>query len=102
VTSTILDDIRQRSGSAAVIAFDVDTVAPYHDALVELILENGIEYVPVAEALQKATEKGLRATVVPNGHWNAIGHRVCAQVLEDYIRKRQKMEARTEHTSTFQ
>lgn len=94
VTDRILGNIKRRCGAAPVLAFDVDAVAPYHEALVQLSERNQIEYVPVAETLHQAKEQGLTPTVAPNAHWNVLGHRFCAEALAGYMAKLQSLQTK--------
>jgi hypothetical protein len=81
-TGEIMDKVRARCGAIPILAFNVDTRAPYHAAFRSLCAAHGIRFLEkVPEAIQEASNNGAIVFAEDGGHWSALGHKVCAEIL---------------------
>lgn len=85
ITQELLSMIRKRSAQKRVFAFCVDSYSPCYVKFRDISKESGIELIDgVPQAIRKMEEKGMKATI-DGWHWNELGHRICAEVLVEYL-----------------
>lgn len=95
LTSRILEELRNeviRSGSRLLVVFipskreidGLDDSVPYQTIIAGFCEKLGVEYVDLAPDLKKAF---FRTYYRQGMHWNAHGHKVAAEALNDYLEK---------------
>jgi lysophospholipase L1-like esterase len=95
LTSRILEELRNevmRRGSRLVVVFipskreidELDDSVPYQTIIAGFCENLGVEYVDLAPDLKKAF---FRTYYRQGMHWNAHGHKVAAEALNDYLEK---------------
>jgi hypothetical protein len=87
-TDRIMAKVRARCGRLPIVAFNVDTKAPYHGAFREIFARHGIKLLDTVPALvQEAAAKGETVFAGDGAHWNAAGHRICGEVLAGVLKE---------------
>ncbi len=82
VTETLMEKARQRCGTAWLLAFDSDAIQPYFDAFKEACAKSGVAFADdVGPAIDAAEHAGTTTKAADGAHWNAEGHRICAETL---------------------
>lgn len=93
LTSRILEELRNeviRRGSRLIVVFipskreidELDDSVPYQTIIAGFCENLGVEYVDLAPDLKKAF---FRTYYRQGMHWNAHGHKVAAEALNDYL-----------------
>lgn len=86
ITSDLFGDIRERAGTRPVVAFTTTEYDPFLGDFAAACDSNGI--VPalgVGAAVWGAHESGESVLAKDGGHWNPNGHRICAEVLIEFL-----------------
>lgn len=95
LTSQILEELRNevvRRGTGLIVVFipskreidKLDDSVPYQTAIASLCENLGIRYYDLAPDLRKAW---FRTYYRQGMHWNAYGHKIAAEALNDYLGK---------------
>lgn len=85
-TLEVLKRFRERCGTIPVFVFSIDDREPYFSLIQQLCAEADIEFIGgVGPALRAAESGGATTKAGDGGHWNALGHEVCAGVLNDAL-----------------
>ena len=86
ITTSLMGKVRQRCGSAWILAFDSDAIIPYLEAFRDACEKNGVSFVDdVGRRIDEAEQKGIVTKAADGAHWNAEGHRICAEALMKHI-----------------
>lgn len=87
-TDRIMGKVRARCGTLPIVAFNIDTKAPYDAALREICARHGIRLLDaIPLRIQEAAAKGETVFAEDGAHWNASGHRICGEVLADVLKE---------------
>lgn len=96
-TKTLLAMARERAVQMPMLAFDVETRLPYSEDFARICAEVGIEVAgDVGGAVAAAAARGEVVKAQDGAHWNAAGHRICAETLLPVLRERLSMLRRSD------
>lgn len=91
-TRTLLNMAKERAGKTPMMAFDVQTRSPYTEDFTRICAEAGIEVAgDVGGAIAAAGARGEVVKAKDGAHWNAAGHRICAETLLPALKERLSM-----------
>lgn len=86
-TEKILKKIKSRVPSTTrVYAFSIDDKKPYYDEFKKISERSGIYFIDgVPQAIRAVEQKGITTRFEDGAHWSETGHKIAADVLQDYF-----------------
>ena len=87
-TDRIMGKVRARCGTLPIVAFNIDTKAPYDAAFREICARHDIRLLDaIPLRIQEAAAKGETVFAEDGAHWNAAGHRICGELLAEVLKE---------------
>ena len=87
-TDRIMGKVRAKCGTLPIVAFNIDTKAPYDAAFRDICARHDIRLLDaIPLRIQEAAAKGETVFAEDGAHWNAAGHRICGELLAGVLRE---------------